>query len=223
MNKILAIDDEQDLLSVIKRYFSLLGYEVITACNGKEGIEKIYLNPDIILLDISMPEMDGYETCKLIRESVQCPILFLTARNELKDKVHGFEIGADDYIVKPFELEELHARIEAHIRRGYRSKEKNSVTFRDELTIDYQLRKVEINGQEIQLSKKEYDLIAELTMNTNSVLSREQLYVKIWGYDKMGNNDTVTEHISKIRIKLSKYTDHNYIKTIWGCGYTWNS
>ena len=196
---------------------------MITACNGKEGIEKTYLNPDIILLDVSMPDMDGYEVCKQIREQVQCPILFLTAKNELQDKIYGFETGADDYIVKPFELEELHARIEAHIRREYRSKEKNCVTFRNELTIDYQLRKVEIKGRELQLTKKEYDLIATLSMNANSVLSREQLYVKVWGYDKMGNDETVTEHISKVRLKLSKFTDHNYIKTVWGCGYTWNS
>lgn len=223
MYKILAVDDETEIVSVIRKYFSMCGYQVLTAYTGEEALEKIKYKPDIILLDITMPGLDGLEVCAKIRDEVLCPILFLTARSEIKERVLGFETGADDYIVKPFDMEELRARVEAHIRREYRVQEKKSVRFFGDMVVNYEKRQVKINGHEVALSKKEFDIIAELSLNAGMVLSRETLYENIWGCDKMGNNETVIEHIRKIRQKLLEFTDFEYIKTVWGCGYTWNS
>lgn len=223
MYKILAVDDEPEIVLVIKKYFTMCGYQVMTACGGKEAMEKLKYKPDIILLDITMPGLDGLEVCRLIRNEIQCPILFLTARSEIKERILGFETGADDYIIKPFDMEELRARIEAHIRRENRVQEKSVVRFYGDMSINYEKRQVKIGGQEIVLSKKEFDIIAELSLNAGRVLSRETLYENIWGCDKTGNNETVIEHIRRIRMKLSEMTDHEYVKTIWGCGYIWNS
>lgn len=224
MYKILAVDDEPEIVLMIKKYFTMCGYEVITACGGEDAIKKLKYEPDIILLDITMPGLDGLEVCRLIRSEIQCPILFLTARTEIKERVLGFETGADDYIIKPFAMEELRARIEAHIRRENRTqKRKEVVRFYRNMVINYEKRQVRIDGQEIVLSKKEFDIVAELSFNAGRVLSRERLYEKIWGFDKNGNNETVIEHIRKIRMKFSEISDYDYIKTVWGCGYTWNS
>lgn len=224
MSRILIVDDEKELVSVIKRYFSMLGYEVIVAYDGEEALAQVLKEPDIILLDVSMPKMNGYEVCQKIREMEDCPIVFLTAKSEIDEKVRGFSVGADDYVVKPFEMEELNARIEAHLRREKRVKDdKVKICFRDELTVDYENRTVQIKDRSIELAKKEFDVISELSLNPGRVLSREQLYVKIWGYDKNGNNETVTEHIRRIRMKFAEVTDYEYIKTVWGCGYRWNT
>ncbi|MFQ9970511.1 MAG: response regulator transcription factor [Blautia sp.] len=223
MYKILTVDDESEIVLMIKKYFTMCGYEVITACSGGDAIKKLKYEPDIILLDITMPGLDGLEVCRLIRNEIQCPILLLTARTEIKERVRGFETGADDYIVKPFDMEELHARIDAHIRRENRiQKRKEMIRFYKDMIINYERRQVKINGQEITLSKKEFDIIAELSLNAGRVFSREKIYENIWGFDKNGNNETVIEHIRRIRMKLSEVSDYEYIKTVWGCGYTWN-
>lgn len=145
MSRILIVDDEKELVSVIKRYFSMLGYEVIVAYDGEEALAQVLKEPDIILLDVSMPKMNGYEVCQKIREMEDCPIVFLTAKSEIDEKVRGFSVGAVDYVVKPFEMEELNARIEAHLRREKRVKDdKVKICFRDELTVDYENRTVQI-------------------------------------------------------------------------------
>ena len=223
MYKILTVDDESEIVLMIKKYFTMCGYEVITACSGEDAIKKLKYEPDIILLDITMPGLDGLEVCRLIRNEIQCPILLLTARTEIKERVRGFETGADDYIIKPFDMEELHARIDAHIRRENRiQKRKEVIRFYKDMIINYERRQVKINGQEITFSKKEFDIIAELSLNAGRVFSREKIYENIWGFDKNGNNETVIEHIRRIRMKLSEVSDYEYIKTVWGCGYTWN-
>ena len=223
MYKILTVDDESEIVLMIKKYFTMCGYEVITACSGEDAIKKLKYEPDIILLDITMPGLDGLEVCRLIRNEIQCPILLLTARTEIKERVRGFETGADDYIIKPFDMEELHARIDAHIRRENRiQKRKEVIRFYKDMIINYERRQVKINGQEITLSKKEFDIIAELSLNAGRVFSREKIYENIWRFDKNGNNETVIEHIRRIRMKLSEVSDYEYIKTVWGCGYTWN-
>ena len=151
---IMVVDDETEILDMLKRYFSLEGYHVITATGGKEALQKLAKQPDLILLDINMPDMDGLSLCKSIRNFVSCPILFLTANAEDSDKIKGFGAGGDDYIVKPFSIDELGARVSAHLRRESRIQTKSSVLFDEKLAIDYLERAVYWNGNEIPLLKK---------------------------------------------------------------------
>ncbi|PQQ68217.1 hypothetical protein B9R14_00300 [Acetivibrio saccincola] len=152
---------------MMKNYFEMSGYQVYTAFDGREALEKISFQPDIILLDINMPEMDGISVCQRIREHVTCPILFLTARIESRDKIIGFKAGADDYIVKPFDIDELGARVEAYLRREQRKQAKTVVRFFDDLCIDYLKREVTVKGNIIPLSKKEFEIVELLSMNVS--------------------------------------------------------
>lgn len=219
--KILIVDDEYGIVDMMKSYFEAQ-YEVLTAAGGREALEKAARNPDLILLDINMPDMDGLEVCRRIREYVSCPILFLTARVEATDKIIGFRAGADDYIVKPFDLEELGARVEAHLRREKRREKSMEVRFFGDLVIDYPARTVVVNGGPVALSKREFDIVELLSLNEGQVFGRERIYETVWGIDGEGSSDTVMEHIRKIRAKLGAHTLHNYIETVWGCGYKWN-
>ncbi|MBD5474598.1 MAG: response regulator transcription factor [Lachnospiraceae bacterium] len=219
--KLLIVDDEQGIVDMMKSYFEPY-YDVLTAYSGREALGKAAGNPDLILLDINMPEMDGLTVCQRIREYVTCPILFLTARVESADKIIGFQAGADDYIVKPFDLDELAARVAAHLRREKRRQENGNVRFFGELAIDYLGRSVKVGGEELFLSRKEFDIVELLSLNAGQVFDRERIYERVWGIDGDGNSDTVMEHIRKIRAKLARYTMHSYIDTVWGCGYKWN-
>lgn len=218
--KILIVDDEYGIVDMIKSYFSAQ-YDVITAYSGREALQKVSVQPDLILLDINMPEMDGLTVCQKIREHVTCPILFLTARIESSDKIIGFQAGADDYIVKPFDLDELGARIAAHLRREQRRQGNSSVRFFGELAIDYTARTVQINGESIAMSRREFDILELLSLNAGQVFDRERIYETVWGLDGDGNSDTIMEHIRKIRAKLSALSLRNYIETVWGVGYKW--
>ncbi|UWD48675.1 response regulator transcription factor [Clostridioides difficile] len=220
-SKILVVDDEEGIITLLRDYFEINDYKVYTAQNGKEALEKISKNPDIILLDINMPEIDGIEVCSRIRDYISCPILFLTAKIENNDKINGFRVGADDYIVKPFDLEELGARVSAHLRREQRKSNHTKVNFYKDLVIDYEKRSIYIYNNQVSLSKKEFDIVELLSMNPGQVFDRERIYDRIWGYDSNGNSDVIMEHIRKIRTKLSKYTLENYIETVWGAGYKW--
>ena len=206
---------------MMKSYFEKQ-YEVLTACNGKEALLKAALHPDLILLDINMPDLDGLTICRRIRDYISCPILFLTARIESSDKINGFTAGADDYILKPFDLYELGARVAAHLRRESRQQKNIAVRFFGELAIDYSARTISINENPISLSKREFDIVELLSQNAGQVFDRERIYEAVWGIDGEGNSDTIMEHIRKIRAKLSAYSLHNYIDTVWGCGYKWN-
>lgn len=221
-HKILLVDDEKGIVTMMKNYFETLGYYVYSAYDGKEALEKVACQPDIILLDINMPEMDGISVCQRIRKHISCPILFLTARTENKDKIIGLQAGADDYIVKPFDIDELGARVDAHLRREQRKQKQSVVRFFDELAIDYLRREVTVNSNLIPLSKKEFDILELLSMNTGQVFDRERIYESIWGIDGSGSSDTIMEHIRKIRSKLAVYTRHSYVDTVWGVGYKWN-
>ena len=221
MYRILVADDEPDVLSLLKDYFEINGYEVITAENGKKVLEKASRNPDIILLDINMPDMDGIEVCKAIREYVSCPILFLTARAEDCDKITGFSAGGDDYIIKPFSIDELGARVSAHIRREHRENVISNVRFFGRLAVDYSAKIISVNGLKIEFAKKEYEIIELLSVNSGQVFDKERIYEKIWGYDAEGNNTVVAEHIRRIRSKLSVYNESYHIETLWGIGYRW--
>ena len=218
---IMVVDDETEILDMLKRYFSLEGYHVITATGGKEALQKLSKQPDLILLDINMPDMDGLSLCKSIRNFVSCPILFLTANAEDSDKIKGFGAGGDDYIVKPFSIDELGARVSAHLRRESRIQTKSSVLFDKKLAIDYLERAVYWNGNEIPLLKKEFDIIEVLSQNPGQVFDRERLYEAAWGLDGSGNNTVVAEHIRKIRAKFTAAGAKQYIKTVWGVGYKW--
>ncbi len=218
---IMIIDDEMEILDMLKRYFSLEGYDVITAAGGKEALQKLAKQPDIILLDINLPDIDGLSLCKSIRDFVSCPILFLTANVEDNDKIKGFGAGGDDYIVKPFSIDELGARVSAHLRRENRSKIKSCVLFDEQLAIDYLERAVYWNGQKIPLLKKEFDILEVLSQNSGQVFDKERLYEAAWGLDGFGNNSVVAEHVRKIRAKFAAVGAKQYIETVWGVGYKW--
>ena len=220
--KILIVDDEKGIVDMLKSHFERQSFQVYTAYNGMEALKQAVCDPDIVLLDINMPEMDGLAVCQRIREFITCPILFLTARIESADKIIGFQAGADDYIVKPFDLDELGARVAAHLRREQRRQYNRAVRFFGEITIDYAARTIAINGESVSMSKREFDIVELLSLNPGQVLDRERIYETVWGIDGDGNSDTVMEHIRKIRAKLTAHTLHSYIETVWGCGYKWN-
>lgn len=220
-DKILVVDDEKDIRSMLKDYFELNGYEVWTAGSGSEALEKAQKQPDIILLDINMPDMDGLQVCRRIRDFVFCPVLFLTARVEDTDKIMGFGSGGDDYIVKPFSIEELGARVAAHLRREKRPREASRVKFDDRLAVDYTRRLVCFDGRELSLAKKEFDIIELLSQHPGQVFDKERIYEHIWGYDSEGDSSVIAEHIRRIRAKFTAQGMNNYIETVWGVGYKW--
>ena len=220
--KILIVDDEKGIVSILKNYFQMQGYFVYTAFNGTEALTKICHKPDIILLDITMPKMDGLTLCKHIRQHISCPILFLTARIETADKLIGFEAGADDYIVKPFDLDELGARVQAHLRRENRKQEQGILRFFGDMSINYSSREVKIGHEIISFSNKEFEIIKLLSVNPSQIFDREKIYTLIWGLDGEGSSDTIMEHVRKIRAKFAAVTTRDYIQTVWGVGYKWN-
>lgn len=217
---LLIADDEPGIVDMLKRFFSP-EYLVLTAYSGREAIEKASASPDLILLDITMPGADGLKVCRSIREYVSCPILFLTARISQADKIAGFQAGGDDYIVKPFDLDELQARVRAHLRREQRRQNQSQIRFFGDLVIDYSARTVAVNDHPIPLSKKEFDITELLSLHTGQVFDRERIYEAVWGLEGDGSSDTVMEHIRKIRAKLAVHTLHRYIETVWGAGYKW--
>lgn len=221
MYKVLVADDEKDVVSLLKDYFEMNDYTVITAYSGLEAVEKAALKPDIILLDVNMPDGDGLEVCRKIRDFVSCPILFLTARIEDSDKISGFAAGGDDYIIKPFSITELGARVSAHIRRDHRVSAKSNVRFFGSLAIDYTAKTVSSDGIEINFAKKEFQIIELLSVNCGQVFDKERIYEKIWGYDAEGDASVVAEHVRRIRAKLQKSGEENHIETVWGMGYKW--
>lgn len=227
MSKILIIDDEKEIADLLKDSLERKGNIVLTAYNGKEGIEKAKEMPDLIVLDIMMPDIDGYEVCRKIRDTVICPIVFLSAKQSEMDRIKGFALGGDDYVVKPFSLKELLARIDAHLRR-----EKRAILLNEEgkrtllnfknITIDLKSREVMVKGNPIWLTKKEFDVLELLSLHPGQVFSKEQIYEKVWGFDADGDTTTVTEHIKNIRAKIENLDpDIEYIKTVWGIGYKW--
>ena len=218
--KILIIDDDTELLKMLRKYFEIKKYEIITAANGKEGLNKINLQPDIIVLDINMPQMDGIEVCQRIRDKVACPILFLTAREE-QDIVNGLSSGGDDYILKPFSLKELDARITAHLKRETRHKSRTKCCFQGELSVDYRAKTVQIHTNYLELTRLEYEIIEFLTMNSGMVFDKDRIYEKVCGYDAEGDSRVITELIRRIRKKFQQYTETEYIETVWGMGYRW--
>lgn len=218
---ILIVDDEADIVAMLQSYFTWNNYEVLTAKNGPEAIQKAEEQPDLILLDINMPDLDGMEVCARIRNFVCCPILFLTARIEEADKIKGFGVGGDDYIVKPFSLDELGARVSAHIRRERRGREAAKVRLDDALAIDYTEKSLFYNGSLIPLARKEFDIAELLSQHRGQVFGKERIYELVWDYDSEGDASVVAEHIRRIRMKFKEAGARQYIETVWGMGYRW--
>ncbi|MFT9497519.1 response regulator transcription factor [Anaerosolibacter sp.] len=217
--KILVVDDEEKMRNVIRVFLMKEGYEIQEACNGREALEKVSCDRfDLILLDVMMPEIDGWTVCRKIRDDFSIPIILMTARGEEYDKLFGFELGADDYITKPFSLKEMMARVKAVMRRSKESNERNHKMIKlGALEIKTLSKQVFIDKAEITLTPKEYELLYFLGRNAEIVYSREQLLNRVWGYDFIGDARTVDTHIKQLREKLGNHK--KYIQTVWGTGY----
>lgn len=219
--KILIVDDEPGIAAMLKDYFEFHGYLALTAGNGAEALKALASGADLILLDINLPDVDGLEICRRIRGLVSCPIIFLTARIKDTDAVIGFQSGGDDYVVKPFNINELGARVEAHLRRENRSGRSTAAKFYGSLAVDYSGRQVTYSDKTVPLTKTEFDIVALLSQNPGQVFDKEQIYEHIWGFDREGDSAIITEHIRRIRNKFLEYAKKPYIATVWGVGYKW--
>lgn len=219
--KILIVDDEEMMTELLSDHLQDCGYDTITANCSQKAIELLQKQPDLIILDINMPDMNGLELCKNIRNHINSPIIFVTARITEQDKINGLQYGGDDYITKPFSLNELSARIAAHLRRDERNKNKLTVLTSNNLIVNISERSVYYRDTLIPFSKREFDLIEFLITNANQVFDKEHIYEAVWGYDAEGDNNVVKEHIRKIRAKLNEVTGQDHIETIWGVGYRW--
>ena len=224
--RILLVDDEPEIVLMIKDALLKEGYLIDTAGTGAEAVKKAQSLPDLILLDVSMPGQNGYEVCQAIRSKVACPIIFLSARDRESDRVQGLAVGGDDYLVKPFSLKELRARIHAHLRREQRHHDpsKQQVLIYGDLVIDIKAHAVLFRQEQIPFTHREFDMLVLLALHPGQVFAKEQIYDRVWGLDAVGGSATVTEHIKKIRNKLLILDPmHSYIATIWGVGYKWES
>ncbi|MDO6655482.1 response regulator transcription factor [Anaerobacillus sp. 1_MG-2023] len=222
--KILIVEDDQTIAELERDFLEIENYEVTIISDGKDTRNGLINNQfDLILLDIMLPTINGYELCKEIRQKTDIPILMVTAKHEDVDKVRGFGLGADDFIVKPFSPTELVARVKAHLARYERLVQHEApqgVLHIGELEINTTSRRVILEGEEVSFTTKEFDLLQFMATQPNQVFSKEHLYEKIWGLDAMGDNSTVTVHIKKIRKKMEKNTTApRYIITVWGSGY----
>lgn len=220
-NKILIVDDDQHIAELIKIYFEKDGFETVVANNGKQAVELFKSEaPSIVILDVMMPEMDGWQVCREIRRVSNIPIIMLTAKGETFDKVFGLELGADDYMVKPFEPKELIARVKAVLRRTD-SKDINAekeIVFPN-LSINLSNYDLKINDNIVEVPPKELELLYFLASNPNRVFTREQLLEEVWGFDYFGDSRTVDVHIKRLREKLENVEANWQLKTVWGVGY----
>ena len=223
MYRILVVDDEENIREVIKEYAEFEGHQVSEACDGMQAIEMVKNNDyDIIIMDVMMPRLDGYSACKEIRKIKQIPVLMLSARGEEYDKLFGFEIGIDDYVVKPFSPKEVMARVNVIVKRNQGAKQApaapapETVKFGG-LEINFTSRDVYIDGVKANLTPKEYDLLFYLVRNKNIALTSNKLLEEVWGYDFFGDDRTIDTHIKMLRNNLGPY--RNYIVTLRGMGY----
>ncbi len=232
--KILIIEDEEGIIHLLSLYLKDAGFDIVFAKDGADGLAlHAREHPDLVILDIMLPTIDGFEVCRRIRSWSKTPILMLTARVSENDRIQGLDLGADDYLVKPFSPRELVSRVRAILRRtdnGVDSEGQNassaatapadkSVIRFTGLTIDLPARRVEVNGSEIQLTPTEFDLLALLAQSPGRVFTREVLMSKVWGYDYLGDGHTIDVHISALRKKLEANTEQRYITTVWRVGY----
>ena len=219
MVHILVVDDEEQIRNIIKKYAAFEGYQVSEAVDGMEAVEICRQKKFVlIIMDVMMPELDGFSACREIRKTSDTPVLMLSARGEEYDRIHGFEIGVDDYVVKPFSPRELMMRVQAILKRSRPAAENSREVYQFEgLTVDMTGRIVTIDGQKAELSPKEYDLLFYLVRNRGIALSRETLITNVWGYDFYGDDRTLDTHIKLLRKSLGVYS--KFIVTLRGVGY----
>lgn len=219
--KILVADDDTNICDLLKLYLENEGYEIVTANDGVKALSafKIY-EPDLVLLDIMMPRKDGWQVCREIREISSKPIIMVTAKGEVFDKVLGLELGADDFITKPFDMKEVSARVKAVLRRysGHDNDDSEVIKF-DNLEISLQKYELKLTGKAVDIPPKELELLYFLTSNYNRVFTRDQLLDKVWGFDYLGDSRTVDVHVKRLREKLEGVSDKWTLKTVWGVGY----
>ena len=219
--KILVVDDDKNICELLRLYIEKEDFAVELAYDGRRALELFEsFSPDLILLDIMLPELDGWQVCREIRKHSQCPIIMLTAKGEVFDKVLGLELGADDYVVKPFETKEVIARIKAVLRRtgGHNDSEVKKVEY-DKLSINLTNYELRVNGKQVDTPPKEMELIYHLASNPNRVYTRDQLLDEVWGFEYYGDSRTVDVHVKRLREKLDGVSDQWTLKTVWGVGY----
>ncbi len=220
--KILVVDDDSNISELLKVYFENEGYDVKTASDGVEGLNffKIF-EPDLVLLDIMLPKKDGWQVCREIREMSSKPVIMVTAKGEVFDKVLGLELGADDFVVKPFDMKELSARVKAVLRRYQthtRQTDDEVIKF-ENIEISLPKYELKLRGKSVEIPPKELQLLYFLASNYNRVFTRDQLLDKVWGFDYLGDSRTVDVHIKRLREKLEGVSDKWILKTVWGVGY----
>lgn len=227
MGKILVVDDDINICELLRLYIEKEGYEVIIANDGGQAVTKFKTEkPNLVMLDIMLPVLDGWQVCREIRKTSTCPIIMLTAKGEVFDKVLGLELGADDYVTKPFETKEIVARIKAVLRRvndgspnTAEPKQSNKEVSYDKLVINLTNYELRVNGEQIDTPPKEMELIYHLASNPNRVFTRDQLLDEVWGFDYYGDSRTVDVHVKRLREKLEGISDKWALKTVWGVGY----
>lgn len=220
MEKILVVDDEEKIRAIIRKYGEFEGYEVTEACDGMEAIEICKKQDfDVMILDVMMPELDGFSTCREIKKIKDIPVIMLSARGEEYDRIHGFELGIDDYVVKPFSPKELMMRVKVVIGRnsGKSMKNGHEIFTAEGLVVDFTGRTVTVDGGRVDMSPKEYDLLFYMVRNRNIALSREKLITEVWGYDYYGDDRTLDTHIKLLRSSLGDY--RKFLVTLRGVGY----
>lgn len=219
--KVLVVEDDNNIAELLRLYLQKDGFEVSHAADGGKAVEMAKeIQPDLVLLDIMLPVMDGWQVCRELRKTMKMPIIMLTAKGETEDKVSGLEMGADDYIVKPFEVKELLARVHAVLRRtGDDGKPKSKKLTFDKLVINLDSYELIVDGKKIDTPPKEMEVLYHLAATPNRVYTRNQLLDEVWGFDYFGDSRTVDVHIKRLREKLEGVSDKWTLKTVWGVGY----
>ncbi len=220
--KILVIDDDPNICEMVRLYLENEGYEIKTAADGVEGVTSFKLyEPDLVLLDIMLPKKDGYQVCREIREVSSKPVIMVTAKGDVFDKVLGLELGADDFVVKPYDMKELSARVKAVLRRysSHDGQHDEEVIKFENIEISLQKYELKLNGKAVDIPPKELELLYFLASNFNRVFTRDQLLDKVWGFDYLGDSRTVDVHVKRLREKLEGVSDKWVLKTVWGVGY----
>jgi DNA-binding response OmpR family regulator len=218
--KVLIVEDDTNIAELLRLYLEKEDFETAVAADGGKGVELFRsFHPDLVLLDIMLPVMDGWSVCKKIREEGKTPIIMLTAKGETMDKISGLEMGADDYITKPFEMKEVLARIHAVLRRAVGEETENKCLVYDKLSINLDSYELMVDGKRIDTPPKELELLYHLAAAPNRVFTRNQLLDEVWGFDYFGDSRTVDVHIKRLREKLEGVSDKWCLKTVWGVGY----
>ncbi len=218
----MVVDDDTNICELLRLYLEKEGYTVALAYDGQQAVDKFPSeNPDLMILDVMMPKLDGWQVCREIRKTSNCPIIMLTAKGETFDKVLGLELGADDYVVKPFDTKEIVARVKAVLRRSTSAQDKNDIkeVRYDRLIVNMTRYELRVDGKQVDTPPKELELLYHLASNPNRVYTRDQLLDEVWGFEYYGDSRTVDVHVKRLREKLEGVSDQWSLKTVWGVGY----